>query len=236
MIFPYVFMFLCLIIRWADCASCTTGCLSCTNAESCTTCMDGFYSHPSSTICLPCEQGCADCTYSNGYVCNTCQADHQKNGNICFKCSSNCKTCSSKPYNCDSCKEGQELESVTDDGETYQKCVDDSCKVKNCAACKTGINDICETPMKGYFVLIQNAFECGNSAIECNYDVDPNHNNIVIPFVDDLKTQSGFDQSTYVRIQLAYPDGFDFLVDDLTLINDEDKAILNYLYLIYMAR
>lgn len=61
---------------------------------------------------------------------------------------------------CDSCNEGQVLQSETDDGITYNKCVDDACTVKDCAECENGKNNICKTCMKGYIGLIQNCFPC----------------------------------------------------------------------------
>ncbi len=139
------------------CDNCTNGCAACQNATKCTTCAEGYYQDPNTTLCTltSCGDGkffnngtskCEDClgnckTCNDSTTCMVCNAgffyEEATGDNKCSACIDDCTTCKDNST-CDTCMDGWHVEDDV--------CVDDDCAdgtywdkdAKACTNCKEG--------------------------------------------------------------------------------------------------
>lgn len=123
---------------------CPVSCSSCTNSETCVSCLDGFYNKEGS--CLDCSENCQTCVdfdkcltcklgnVLQGTTCTeACSLGFYSNNGICSSCHSSCSTCTG-PLNteCISCTKAHILwmglcQDCSDSQNPYFTSIDSNC-------------------------------------------------------------------------------------------------------------
>jgi hypothetical protein len=144
------------------CQPCATGCLACTNANTCDICQDGFTANSAGVCEVRCQLPCLTCSSTNPTLCLSCQSGStlDTNTNTCvidLSCNSNssCITC------------GQALNYFllpSTGGATCQLCP----VLSNCVQCDYIDPNSCAICAKGlYRNSTGHCVACTGNCIEC---------------------------------------------------------------------
>lgn len=130
------------------CTQCSTPCATCSNENTCITCIEGFLFDGVSSCNKKCSPDCLTCESASN-KCTSCHNEYVLAGSRCIKCAEGCKTCEPNYWGegnmCTSCIDGYYMQ--------RQSCV--KCH-ETCATCRRGDIDSCTSCAPGYFFATAN--------------------------------------------------------------------------------
>jgi len=155
------------------CTPCSTGCLTCADGATCTSCIDGYYMNVD--VCSPCHPSCATCFGQTQNDCIACNPGYFMEGSTCTACESNCDECSDLDT-CTECSSGWYLLN----GDCFSDCPaqgayfnDDTAVPPACTPCSTGCitctdATTCTSCATGYFLDGDDCTACEPNCDACS--------------------------------------------------------------------
>ncbi|EAR96177.2 REJ domain protein (macronuclear) [Tetrahymena thermophila SB210] len=159
------------------CRSCISNCQTCTNSNSCQTCLTSYYYTGNS--CAPCDNTCYSCSGSGKNQCIKCQNNYYISEKLNNYCDPNCDLA-----------QGQFIDQSNPNQKYCKNCI------SNCKSCIN--NTSCTTCIDNYYVSGNTCSPCDNSCKQClgpgvnqcticrqsGYFIQPDNNNTCVQSCD----------------------------------------------------